>query len=92
MLETEPAGKITNPGSGLLVRAYHNGVRIEPARAQKVSDCRRRREVLGLAAWKDIANIPGTMQMGVNRDDAIEISRKKLADDLLADRLAFMES
>ncbi len=86
-IESESAREIAHPRPRFFIRADNNRSTVN-VRAQRIRDRRHGRKVVSLNTRKDVAKVGGSMQMGIDRNNAIEGFRQQFADDLLADRLA----
>ncbi len=91
VLQVEPAREIGDPRPRFLVGPHNYRGRIDVARTQRRGNRWHGRKIVGVNAREDVVNVLGAVQMGVDRDHAVDVAGQKPADRPLADRLAVVK-
>ena len=66
-------------------------VGIDAACTQRLRDRWHGRKIVGVNTREDVVNVLGAVQMGIDRDHAVDVAGQEPADRLLADRLAVVK-
>ncbi|MGY4417654.1 hypothetical protein ACVWY2_000079 [Bradyrhizobium sp. JR6.1] len=89
--QSKAAGEIGYPRLRFRIRSDDDGRGINPGFAQFVCDGRHRRQIVGFDSRKYCSDLRRPMEMRVDSDHAIHARCEQRADNVLADRFAFME-